>query len=810
MTLAISTLTKILFSHAHQERLRIDDDPEQTLQFAEMRRLLEEWHYEVSGTTDTITSEQLAADVKILVIGAPQGKTSDKNRFTDAELSAIRQFVVNGGGLLLLCNQAMMPDPINGFQELGQFAGVKFQDYFNYSLNFLKDFVPHYLTNGIERVNVGDFAALALDAQKATPIARVDETEQTIMAASLIEQGRVVTIADVNWLSDRYLQNARSQNQKLLQNIITWLAARNTIDITDVKMAKTVEWGEATTVILTLHNHDQVARPLVECLLESDRDALIAQPERKSRTVPPGRTTRMQWTVRPQNLGDQEMRLTVTTETETLHYDDQLPPLLCLAPGYFTLELQDTEGNPKSAFQTGETFCVAGVFYWGFEREKTPLPEHKLELIVSEGIIKRGVQPGTGGITQWILQATAAGRQELTLYLDESSTQRHSAFIFVADSYRDRVTELYAAFVRPLEAEITERLAQLDPRLVTPSITEQPFELLSPDRFIEEVYTPDVALWLKGLLSAAHKEQWYNRNLLLLLLYYIAPTYLPNRGSFIPYAPDLANHLVEIDSGARRNLEYNLLASNQSDDIQIKQNIAAYLLHEKFGHGFFYTQTLAGQQLAILYRHGFPHISKDNDLCKYNDVTRLIEDSLLLANEGFATWLELQLLPRLDREVRQAARMRRIFLLEDATGMYRLEESSDFFGKFPSIYDSRYREVFEYLEFFDHKFNEYCALQLFCHATAIDFGIKEQGGAIDLPSDEEEMVRKITDHDSIEWRSSARLLKLVDLLHEHSNEIDKLHTKVQNRFCKADCRNNQCLVVDFVISYLKGKEIHHG
>lgn len=815
MTLATSTLTKILFSQTHYERLRIDDDPEQTLQFAVMRRLLEDWHYDVSGTTDAVTPAQLD-DVKILVIGAPQGEKSDKHTFTEAEVSTIRQFVVNGGGLLLLCNQAMMPEPIAGFQALGEIAGVEFQYYFNYSLNFIKDFDPHYLTNGIERVNVGDFAALALDAQKATAIAMVGETDQTIMAASLIERGRVVTVADVNWLSDRYLQNTRSQNESLFKNIVTWLEARNAIDIESVKIPETVEWGEATTVVVNLRNNHSARRPHVECLLQSGSDALIAQSERKSRTVPPEKPTRMQWTVRPQILGEQAIWLTITARadelvTETLHFD-HLPPLYAHAPGYFTLELRDSDGSAKSTFKTGEAFSVAGAFHWRYEHADRPLPEHELELIVSDGIVNRGMQLGDGS-NQWYLQVTTAGRHELTLRLKESN-QYHTASIFVADSYTDRVSELYAAYVCPLEAEMIERLRQLNPRLVAPAITEQPFRVLPPEEFVEAVYPSEVALWLKGLLSAAHKEQWYNHSLLRLVLTYIAPTFLPEHGSLIPYAPDLASHLAELDTGIRHNIEYNLLASDESEEIQVKQNIAAYLLHEKFGHGFFYTQTRAGQQLTILYRHGFlnspNHDSQKSKHTDYDEVAQLIDESLLLANEGFATWLELRLLARLDRDVRNAAHARRRYLIEDAKGMYQREETSHFFSEFPSIYDSRYREVFEYLEFFEEEFNAHCAIELFRQATEIDFGIVEFEGEIRFQFEPAEIKYQLTNRDSIAWRSSARLLKIVGLLQETSDKMEQLRAAVHNRFCQTDCRDKQCPLVEYVAQQVDLKGVHYA
>jgi hypothetical protein len=272
---------------------------------------------------------------------------------------------------------------------------------------------------------------------------------------------------------------------------------------------------------------------------------------------------------------------------------------------------------------------------------------------------------------------------------------------------------------------------------------------------------------------------------------------LPNRGSFVPYDPGLASSLARLHPADSKGLEYNLLCSEESEDIQIKQNVAAYLLHEKFGHGFFYTQTRLGQQLAILQRHG-----DDFDQCaEYEEVTRLIEDSAIIVNEGFAAWMELTFLGKLDREVRQAVYPRRMLLIQQASGLYKREREGGFFGKFPPRFDSRYREGFEYLDFVGQKFSLRCAVRVFLLATHIDFGIAENPqGQLHFKLEPAVIKQLLLEPEEPDWRSHSRLRKIAELLYEHTDEAQAL---IRKNHCPIDCRKSNCPLEAFVAEKLK-------
>jgi hypothetical protein len=741
----------VLFSQGHEEQLILAKDAEDETLFPSLREVLARWGY-VIDSVETLTSDRLEG-ICILVVGAPRCD------FKPEEIDVIEQFVRDGGGLLLVSNaEAMFDPPCNLNQRIAKIAGLQFQEYLNYPITYLQVFQPHYITANVKRVKVGKVASLSV-SNGARPLASTRATQQPVMACASVEKGRVVAIGDVGWLTDDLL--VTESNETLAANVFRWLATRNIVDIEKVVVPEIVKWGQSTRVILHLRNSDEKTRPHVECILESDADALIARPARKRRSIPPGKTTRIQWDVQPQALGEQELRLSVHIDEHTLLFFDQLPEMHCLAPGYFTLKVESEQGELKTNFQTGDCLAVEGAFHWTVESEQLP---YQLELQFGDGLMERGCESGSS-VTRWHLQAVSPGAHDITLKLIETG-QALPALVKVVSSYESRLAEIQAAYVCPLEAEITERVKWVDEMLSHIRVRSQPFTILPPEDLVKAVYTGEAASWLQGVLAAARREQWYNSELLELILTYIAPTYLPGCGSFVPYDPSLASHLARLHPADSKLLEYNFLCSNESDEISIKQNVAAYLLHEKFGHGFFYTQTRLGQQLTLLQRFGLLDGSGQHTEHK---VAELIEDSAIIVNEGFAAWMELTFLHKLDHEVRQAIYPRWVLLIQQADGLFRRKRHSAFFQKFHPRFDSRYREGFEYLDF--------------------DLGIAEDvHGELHFGIEPAEIERRLLEPEMPGWRSHFRLRKMADWLYEHYDEADAL-AKCRHSI---DCHRDEC------------------
>jgi len=767
---------RILFSQAHGERLTIMEGEEDG-DFSALYRMLTNVGYAIERTDKHFLSEHLT-DYPVVVIGAPE---VDLQR---GEKEILKQFVTGGGALLVTVDSETTTRSVPVLKEmLAEMVDLTLHEYHNYPPIHLQEFWPHYITAGVNKVQV-DNAAFFEVGEFATPLACTTATRQVIVACATVGQGRIVAVGDLAWLTDDLLTSF--ENEMLANNVFRWLMGYNSIDIDRLEVPETVKWGEAATVILQLHSNEAEARPQVECILESDVDALIDEPVRKRRSIPPGKATQMRWVVRPQVLGDQRLRLIVHIEECESLFFDVLPQMCCSAPGYLTLEIKDLEGNRVISFQTKECFTAEGVFHWDGEEQQ---PYH-LDLKVSDGLLIRGCEEGHS-TNRWHLQAVVSGQHQMTLRLAETN-QSLTALITVKPSDEDRLKEIKAAYLYPLDAEIAERLGQVDAGLTHESITKQPFRFVPPEEFLQNTYAEKDIPWLQGILAAIRREQHQNFSLLDLFLVHFAPTYLPHRGTFIPYDPTLASELIRLHPTDRRYLEYNLLQSEGSEDITIKQNVAAYLLHEKYGHGFFFTQTCLGQQLSLLMRSEF-YDESGGQAKDYQNIARQIKHSALIVNEGFAAWMELTFLAKLDQDIRQAVYPRRVLLIDEAASLRDLR--SDFFREFPPKHASPYREGFEYLDFIGRKLDLRCSVRSFLIATNIDFGISEDAqGHLEFQLTPAE-IRERLFNARPDWRSCDRLRLIAELLYKNIEEVKR---RLGDRYCPTDCGQDDCPLEVFV------------
>lgn len=766
---------QILFSRAHGERLTIAEGKEKG-DFSALYRMLIDAGYAIEHTDKYFLSEQLA-NCHVVVIGAPEVDLQQE------EKEILEQFVREGGAVLVMVDSGTTMRSLPVLQEmLAEVIDLTLHEYHNYPPTYLQEFWPHYITAGVNKVQIDKVAFFEV-GEFAIPLARTRTTRQVIMACATVGQGRVVAVGDLAWLTDDLL--TLFDNEKLATNVFRWLTGYNLIDIGRLEISETVKWGDAATVILQLHSNETEARPQIECVLESDVDALIDEPVRKHRSIPPGQATQMQWTVRPQILGNQKLRLIVHIEEGESLFFDVLPEMCCLAPGYLTLEIKH-EGKRRTSFQTKEHFTAEGVFHWDGEEQQ---PYH-LELKGSDGLLTRGYEEGHS-ITRSHLQAIASGQHQITLRLAETN-QSLTALITVKPSDKDRLKEIKAAYLYPLDAEIAERLGQIDAGLTHESILKQPFRFVPPEEFLKNTYAERDIPWLQGVLAAIRREQHQNFALLDLFLVHFAPTYLPHRGTFIPYDPTLASRLIRLHPTDRRYMEYNLLQSEESEDITIKQNVAAYLLHEKYGHGFFFTQTRLGRQLSLLMRPEF-YDESGGQAKDYQDIARQIKHSAIIINEGFAAWMELTFMGKLDRDIRQAVYPRRVLLIDEAASLRDLR--SDFFQEFPPKHASPYRAGFEYLDFIGKKLDLRCAVRSFLIATNIEFGIKEDvQGHLEFQLTPVEIRGRLFDARP-DWRGCDRLRLIAELLYKNIKEVQGC---LKDRHCSTDCGQGDCPLEIFV------------
>lgn len=783
---------KVLFSNFHDELL--SDKEEAAYPISSLLHLLvtelkytPEFPLEFfDNSAQQFLSSAMLAEYDIVVLGAP---TTD---VATSEYKALRTFLKQGGSLLLLCNSNMLMDELPRLERLTKRLGIELHEYHNTQPGVIDVFSPHAITAGVAHLCVTNIAAL-IPTGEARAVAYVEVTREPEIIREAVaacadlrnnqhpEGGRFAVIGDVAFCSDDLLVKNKG-NKRFILNTFQWLARRNPLDITVFAATEIVQLGETGQVNATLSHSNPDKEPHVECLLESAQEAII-EPLRRGRLVTAVNPVSMSWKVTPEHLGKQGLQLVVKIEKKDRIRFTLLPDMQCLAPGHLRLDILDAQGKSKLTFEKGDVFTVKGIFHASIPSQH--VPSMKLECYCYEGLAYgEPFSPETG---IWNLTATEPGTHRITLSIPETG-QTASAFVTVKPTKRDRRAELYIAYVNPLDVEIAGRLKHVDPRFCEPAVKDAPFEIALLDEYIERLYKEPSRKWLQQLLTAVKREKNKHWELIDQFMTYFLPTYQPSYGkSFIPYDPALVSALTRIYPSERKRLEYNFLCSEETREIDIKRHIAAYLLHEKYGHGFFYTQTLLGQQLSILEQFGFPEEPKSH--AKYQEVAGMIEDSSIVVNEGFGAWMEITFLKRLiDDQVREAAKDRHEFLILEATGFLQKSVYRDFFEHFPPRYDSKYREGYEYFDFIATNYNVRCAIRALMIATHIDFGISrhEETKEIAFRYTPEEMnaffERQAGSKDErpLRWLSHLRLRMITDLLYEFK---DDLELPVRRQYC---------------------------
>ena len=780
------TIQKIAFSKNHNELLTLNTEAENSTGLFSLLR----------STYDVVTVENLSnyeelKNSKILVIGAPSRRDLEA-----IETASIKKFVETGGGLLLVSNSQSIRNPLSQFEQLiDELLGLEITEFLNSSPEVLESFSPHNLTANVGRVRVGELAHLinSSELQRVSSIARTIGTQRTIIACAEVKQGRVVVVTDVELFNDFLYEE---DNQTLVTNIFSWLSRCDSIEVVEVLLPDTIKWGQNGIVTLKLYNPHDKNRLKVKCVLESDKDAINEFPV-KERSVLPKQETLMQWTVQPRILGEQSLRMSIEIIGKDALYFDKLPEVRYLSPEPLYLEIRNNQDKSQSIFKTGDEFFVYGGFYDAINA-KALLSQLNLKL--SSGLRKLNQKIGQQ-MVEWKVKAIEKGGQELKLEVSETG-QALPLCISVQIDEADQRDEIEITYVRPLDVEIEERLIRVCS--LFREVTSVGFKILSPQKYIAEVYTPKDVKWLGQLLEAAEKENTPNPSygLLGLFMVYIVPCYSPvKQAAFIPHAPTLSSNLGRIYPTNKDFLRYNLLCSNESEDFEIKQHIAAYLLHEKYGHGFFYTQTRLGQQLTLLER--YKPLQKQTEADKaHHEAAKLVSDSSIVVNEGFAAWLEIFFLNKLDRDVRQATELRRIFLLEQSSGFLELAENSLFLKKFRPNSNSIYREGFEYFDLISSKLGHQCAIQALLLVTDLDLGIAEnEHGELTfdfqpikkIGVEQLERIRSKLFSESISWRSHHKLQQMYYSLSDYEKCKDIISEK-EKKNCAETCHPQKCVL----------------
>jgi glycosyl hydrolase family 42 (putative beta-galactosidase) len=171
--------------------------------------------------------------------------------FKSSEAALMREYVKNGGSLLIAANHYVGPhgwlsnaakNPL--LKEFGVSA-------FNRNINDLKnyDFVPDYpaftditphpVTNGVKKFQSHGMPVMKVNNSEAKILIRAANGSPVLISVEY-GKGRVVIIGDGKWLQP--LPLAKADNARLLLNIFNWLSRRPPSQISDKKIMQEVDY----------------------------------------------------------------------------------------------------------------------------------------------------------------------------------------------------------------------------------------------------------------------------------------------------------------------------------------------------------------------------------------------------------------------------------------------------------------------------------------------------------------------------------------------------------------------------------------
>jgi hypothetical protein len=259
--------SRILIDQSHSQAWTIDLALAQQMNpanpadasYAKLRELAEDAGYEVLAHTTGEISSALLSDVDVLVL--PHAATSDWEHtvgfgspvLAKNEIDAISQFVVSGGGLLVLgeneqakygnnfnelisrygmkLSNETVQDPAKNFKDVASWPKPEFPTLLLSDFRFMVHEVVLYRTGTLELAS--DFAGEVFlrTSESALP------AQAPVAAAVRDGKGQVVVIADSDIFGDDSINDL--DNSKLLLNVLGFLALGSEQASRDIEAART-------------------------------------------------------------------------------------------------------------------------------------------------------------------------------------------------------------------------------------------------------------------------------------------------------------------------------------------------------------------------------------------------------------------------------------------------------------------------------------------------------------------------------------------------------------------------------------------
>ncbi len=761
-------------------------------------QLFQELERELRLTCRTIGMDELESGldpgpVKILVLGGP------KILFTEDEIDKIVEFVHKGGGLLiansynsLFEQEKLVYEQDQELSEvdeekfsnnrLMEHFGLRFKRLLSYPPEDISRFEPHFIATDVNKVFLQDPSYIEILPEmpktvlgKPQVIARLPGMNEVFLVGVDAEYGRVVAIGDYAPFEDEYL--SYGNHRQLILNIAQWVTAKNAIDCIDASIVSEVVKSEAAIFSITLKNSRQERLEYVTCLLESSVDVCIEVPSKDVRSIGPFNQMQLQWKVTPHQLGQHQLRLTIEIRDREPLFFDVAAEFECVLDGEVELVVMDATGVARDAVEVGKPFELRAML-----KKTVPLqdPEFQVHLqSASHGLQIESMTAGLGN--RWRLNALEAGAMPITVRVGQSERKLQPYLLQVTESLQNQIDKLERETLKPLLAQLQYQVSLISEMFNSEEIQSIPCKIYTPEDQLRLLNSTGMGEQKLEALRVARLEMRPNRPLVEYLMNHLAPTFSPIHGCCIPYDASLAAELGQKHKNFAEGIAQNLVIATGQEG-RLPQNLAALVVHEKYGHGFFFNHTTLGRQLAILYRHGMTRNADVKMLkapyprslyLRYRRPLQALWDSSLIVNEGFATWLEITVLTQMGGVMAEAAQRRKTFLFGD-NGMLARAKKSEYFNEFPAFSNSRYREGCESLQRIQDAFGgegtQY-AMNAFLRATDIDLGISECNGKVQFALEPDVLSNALLEAVPDDARADMRLRENEDSLKKTADKV---------------------------------------
>jgi len=216
----------VYFDQTQNERGRLDST------YADLGKLLKDEDYDVEAYTEFMILPKKIENGQIIVFGCP-----NSSKLRQAEIDALKKYVKNGGGLLLLSLSGGDRGLMNNMSKLAEHFGIAFdntavKDDRNNAgiptMPLIKDLTKHTITAGIKDILVPSGCTLKVSG-KAKSVATTSDTadppKQPVIAISEFGKGRVVCISSYE-VFRRGGGFKNKGNQTLASNVFSWLSKK--------------------------------------------------------------------------------------------------------------------------------------------------------------------------------------------------------------------------------------------------------------------------------------------------------------------------------------------------------------------------------------------------------------------------------------------------------------------------------------------------------------------------------------------------------------------------------------------------------